>query len=206
MYKYILGIVFFNLLISCGEFGPNPSSFVGQYDITIKELSKLDKTAINNDMKSVISELENTFKEFGTAMKGINLAEIDTTTIEGKIEFLSKSLSQNIADLTQAIGKESGQNIGKMIETLVDGGLKIGESAVKNFKMNAELQKDGDFKMSFYPYESKVYANTKWRIEGSNFFVYTDDKEIYKFKVQQIKKNGFELKNEDMVLAFERRP
>jgi hypothetical protein len=205
MTRLISGIFLLSLMISCGEFGPNPSSFVGQYDISIKELSKLDRTSINNDMKNMTTELESTLREFGTAMKDIRLADIDTSTIEGKIEFLSKSLSQNIGDLTMAIGKESGQSIGKMIETLVDGGLKIGESAMKNLKMTAELQKDGDFKMSFYPYESKVYANTKWRIEGSHFFVYTDEEEIYRFKVQQIKKNGFELKNEDMVLAFANR-
>lgn len=172
---YFSTLIIFLSLWACKDTSPQPSDMVGHYIVsaqfTDNTIDKEEiKSSISNAMKEVKDEMAKAKDEI---KKEFDISTIDTSTVEGKIEYAAKQFGKTMAEIGTNVG-ELGTNLGTVFSDLTGEGVAFGEGMLKNVKLNVELQADGDIKV-----EDTFYLlglnNAKWEVKGDEFLLYKND-------------------------------
>ena len=199
-------IVSLLVLSSCIEKGPQPSSLVGLYEVSVRlKNSVVDKNSIKQEIKSAMNQAEDEIKKAKSEIdEAIDLSSIDTSTIEGKIDYAAKKLGKSVAEVGVEMG-DLGKDIGEAVSSLAVNSLDFSEKFLNNLKFDLELQADGDIKSK----ESILYMglnNARWAIEADNFIFTKDDNgQPQKMKIVNRSQDGFTLEHDEIFLDFIRK-
>jgi hypothetical protein len=190
-------------MASCKESGPQPVDMVGHYIVS----ANLSKKAINtDDIKNKISEAmeeakDNISKSKDEIKKEFDLTMIDTSTVDGKIEYAAKKFGQSMAELGTDMG-ELGTEVGSLFSDLTSNGINFGESLLKNLKIEVELQADGDIKVD-NTYVLLGLTNATWKVENDQFLLYKDKQEKPDtFLIKERNTEGFTLTKDELEILF----
>ena len=198
---------FYTLFIytSCQETGPHPSDMVGNFEMSILlKDDAVDKNSIKENISSAISEaskdLEKAKKELS---EELSLDDIDTSNLEGKIEFAAKSFGKSISEVGINFGN-MGKDLGSIISDISMGSIDIFSSSLKNLNLEIEFQEDGDIKNKGSIF-SLGLKNATWEVKGDNFIFTKDDGQSPEsLRIIKRDKNGFTLEKEKVLLEFVR--
>lgn len=199
--KYLLfSALFVCTFMACS---PQPTDMVGTYLVSaeIKE-STLKREDIKKQIKEALSKAgEDIEKSRQEMMEDLDLENIDTSTFEGKMEYLGKSFGAQLGNLGINLGKAS-QDFGSFIAEIADGSLNFTTSLLKNIEFQVELQEDGDVKVK-NKLTSFGMNDSKWRVENGEFILSnSNDKEESRFKIKDRSSNGFVLEKDEVLLHF----
>lgn len=208
MHKLLLSIlVTLTLFSSCAYFGPNPPDMTGIYHVSFSLDDKLmDSKEISNQLNETLVEtkaaLQNSAREFE---KDLNLSEIDTSTIEGKLEYTTKSLVKSFSGLGEALGS-MGETMGTAISDHISGAIGTAINSLNGLTFTAELQEDGNFNIRGAMSLLDAVQN-RWKVDGNDFILYSEQRgnEETRFKIEDRNKNGFRLKKDGFIMKFERK-
>ena len=105
--------VLFGLLfcVCCKDTGPHPSDLVGKYNVSIKlkeDVINKDKIkeSVDDAVKDAQAELSKAKEELS---KEMDFSHIDTTTMEGKIEYAAKKFGSSMAEMGIGLGEKSNE-------------------------------------------------------------------------------------------------
>ena len=203
MKSTIFTFVVCTAFLSCLPMGPQPSDMVGQFVVSA-DLNEeaIDKKAIKKDiddaMKKAGEEIEKSREEM---MKDIDLENIDTTTLEGKLEYLGKSFGSKMGNIGLDIGKLS-KDFGGLISDITSGSIDFSTSFLRNLKLDIELQEDGDVKVK-NKMVSMGFNNATWKVDGDTFILTnSDDNTTDEFKIINRESKGFTLEKDKLQLHF----
>lgn len=198
--KYFFYLLSGLFLLACHDNSPQPSDLVGQYTVSVKLKDKaLDRQAIKDSiaraMEKATSEIEKAKEELS---QELDLSDIDTSTLEGKLEYMGKSLGGNLGNL----GLDLGKNLGGIIGDITESSLNLSEQILRNLKIKVELQADGDLKT-----QNKLINfgmdNAKWKVENGEFIVLKENgRDEDRFKIVERSKSGFTLEKDKALFEF----
>lgn len=203
MKSIIFTFVVCTSFLSCLPMGPQPSDMVGQYDVSL-ELNEeaIDKKSIKKQIDDAMSkadeEIEKSREEM---MKDIDLENIDTTTLEGKLEYLGKSFGSKMGNIGLDIGKLS-KDLGGLIGDITNGSIDFSTSLLRNLKLDIELQEDGDVKVK-NKMVSMGFNNATWKVEGDAFILTkAGEKTKDEYKIVNRDAKGFTIEKDKLQLHF----
>jgi DNA-binding protein Fis len=131
MYKIIFLFIFTLTFtfFSCQNFGPNPQDLVGNYNVSfsLKEDiidNKSIRDSINYAFEKAAVDIEKAKRELD---EELNLSSLDTSQLEGKIEYAAKSFSKSIADIGLNFGG-LGKDLGGLISGIATSTLGLTEA------------------------------------------------------------------------------
>lgn len=189
--------------ISCNEFGPNPTSMVGLYEVSAQlkdgtvNTNEITKS-VSDAMKDVKTEMQKARNEID---QELDLANIDTTTAEGKIEYAAKKFGKSMSDIGLTMG-ELGKDLGNLFGGLAGEGVGLAQSILKNINAEIDLQADGDLKANSSLISISL-PNATWKVDGDQFILFTDNKaESDTFLITKKSTEGFILSKDELELHF----
>lgn len=188
---------------SCKDQGPHPTDMVGHFTVTTTLNEKSDD---HNKVKSSVTKVyEEAKSEIAKSIENIkhelDLSKIDTTTVEGKIEYATKKFSKTMAEMGTTMG-ELGTDLAGLFSDLTTSGVRLGEILLKNMKMEVELQADGDIKFK-NTWINIAFMNARWEVKKDKFSLFTDENELPEvFKIKESNQDGFVLDNEHLIIKF----
>lgn len=194
------------VLFSCKDQGPQPADMVGKYEITVRLKEgvadkKSIKSEINEALKKVGDEMEDAKK---TLEKEVDLSDIDTSTLDGKIEYNAKVFGKSIAEVGLEMGTLS-EDFGDSMSGIAESLLDFSESMIKKIRVEIELLANGDFKT-----QNKLvnlgYNNSKWEVSGDEFIITNNgDTTTKRLKIIKRDSNGFSVEEEKVILDFNKK-
>lgn len=199
-------LLFFSLfliLTSCKDRGPQPDDMVGLYVVSAQLTDGVfDKEDIKSSITDAFKEAKNDIAKAKDEIKTeFDLLTIDTSTVEGKIEYAAKKFSKSMAELGTSMG-EIGTELGGLISGLTTSGFDLGENLLKNMKLDVELQSDGDIKVN-NPWVNIGLKNAKWEVKGNQFILIRDNNETPDvFEIKDRNANGFTLSKDEIEIQF----
>lgn len=200
---FLLIIGFMIIVSSCKETGPQPSGMVGLYEVKVRlKDGVIDKKSIQDKIKTAMNEAEDEIQKAKADIDNdINLSLVDTTSIDGKIEYAAKKFGKSMAEVGIEIG-DLGKNFGEAVSGLAVNSLDFSEKILKNIKFNVELQADGIVKSK----ESLLNLglnNARWEVTGDDF-LFSDESndQPQKMKIVDRRNDGFTLEKDDVFLDF----
>lgn len=189
--------------MSCKDLGPNPEIMVGTYQVTgqlkdgtidTEEISK----SVSDAVKDAKVEIQNARKEID---QELDLANIDTTTAEGKIEYAAKKFGKSMSDIGLTMG-ELGKDLGDLFGGLAGEGIGLAQSILKNINAEIDLQADGDLKAKNSLINISL-PNATWQVDGDQFILHTDNKtQSDTFLITKRSGEGFMLSKDELELHF----
>ena len=191
------------ILISCKESGPHPSDIVGNYTVKVKlKEGIIDKKSIKEEIRAAMEKAGDDIKEAQKEIeKDLDISSIDTTTIEGKIEYASKSFSKSMAESGLELSKFSTE-FGAAISGIAESGLNFSENLLNMVNIEVELQADGDVKAKNSIF-NLGFSNAKWEIQGDEFIITKNDQQQPEFmKILKRDDSGFSLEKDNLILEF----
>ncbi|HPN69031.1 MAG TPA: hypothetical protein PLZ32_05910 [Saprospiraceae bacterium] len=201
--KYAIFLFCSLIIFSCKDNSPQPADLVGNYTVEAKLKEKVIDTEAIKD--TIAKAMEEASKEIEKARKELNedldLSNIDTTTLEGKMEYIGKSFGAKMGNLGLEMG-DLGKDLGGMVGELAGTGLSLSEQLLRNVKLDVELQADGDVKTSS-KFINFGLDNAKWRVENDEFIVVKpEDSQPDHFKIIERNDTGFSIEKDKVILHF----
>ncbi|MBK9733468.1 MAG: hypothetical protein IPO92_00295 [Saprospiraceae bacterium] len=185
---------------SCKDKDVKMSDLVGNYEVSMKlKEGTIDKASIKDSIDNAMEIAKKDIQKAKSEMeKDLNIDEIDTTTAEGKIEYLTKSFGKSIAD----VGLNIGDEMTEMASDLATKGLNLSEEILSKIRVNIELFENGKVKSSASLFNIGMDDAT-WKVAGNQFFI-TKDNESEKdsFTIIQRSQNGFILEKDKFHFVF----
>jgi hypothetical protein len=203
--KNILIFTFCTIMcfISCSEFGSHPASMVGLYEVRAQlkdgtvNANEITKS-VSDAMKDVKTEMQKARIEID---QELDLANIDTTTAEGKIEYAAKKFGKSMSDIGLTMG-ELGKDLGSLFGGLAGEGIGLAQSILKNINAELELRENGDLKANSSLISISL-PNATWQVDGDQFIMFTDNKaESDTFLITKKSAEGFILSKDELELHF----
>jgi len=185
--------------------GPHPSDMVGNFEMNIiLKDDVVDKKSIQENISSAISkaneDLDKVKEELGSEF---DLNDIDTSNLEGKIEFAAKKFGKSMAEVGLNLGG-LGKDLGSIISDISLGSMDFLASSLKNLHMEIEFQEDGEIK-NRGSVLSLGLNNARWEVKDDNFiFTQDNDKNPESLRIIKRDKNGFTLEKDKVWLEFVR--
>lgn len=201
--KYAIFLFCSLIIFSCKDNSPQPADLVGNYTVEAKLKEKAVDTEAIKD--TIAKAMEEASKEIEKARKELNeeldLSNIDTTTLEGKMEYLGKSFGAKMGNIGLEMG-DLGKDLGGLIGELAGTGLSLSDQLLRNIKLDVELQADGDIK-STSKFINFGLDNAKWRVENDQFvLVKPEGEETDYFKIIERNDTGFSIEKDKVILNF----
>jgi hypothetical protein len=193
-------ILFLN---ACKEFGPQPPSMVGTFEVSGKlKDGTIDTDEISNSVSDAMNEVKTEMQKARREIdQEFDLANIDTTTAEGKIEYAAKKFGKSMSDLGLSMG-EMGKDLGNIFGGLAEDGMGLAQSILKNINAEIELQADGDVKAKNSLINISL-PNASWQVDGDQFILFTDHKaQSDTFLISNKSTEGFILSKDELELHF----
>lgn len=188
---------------SCMNSGPHPTDMTGKFRLTfsMKE-GAINKEKINNSVRDAIKDVES---EMSKAKKEIDAAfdvsSVDTTSIEGKIEYAAKIFGKSMSQLGTNMG-DLGISLGGILGSVAENGITFSESILNEIEVNVELQQDGDIKADNSILNFGT-ANAFWEVKGDEFIISDKEKKPNNtLKIIERNSEGFVLEKEQILLHF----
>lgn len=197
--------VLFGLLfcVCCKDTGPHPSDLVGKYNVSIKlkeDVINKDKIkeSVDDAVKDAQAELSKAKEELS---KEMDFSHIDTTTMEGKIEYAAKKFGSSMAEIGIGLGEKSNE-MGSLFSDLAGQGVGLGASLLNNIKIILELQADGDIKAKG-SLISLGLSDATWEVKGDDFLLKTRETDTPDvFHIIERSSKGFTLEKDKWVIEF----
>ncbi|MBC7884211.1 MAG: hypothetical protein H7X99_01970 [Saprospiraceae bacterium] len=188
---------------ACGDSGPHPSDMVGHYTVTAAlDEDAINKTAIRDSIQTAMQHAEDEISKAKEELeKELNLNDIDTTSIEGKLEFSTKKFGKSMADIGINMG-ELGQEMGNLFSDLAADGINLSESILKNINLDVELLPDGYIRAKG-SLISLGLKDAKWQVVGDHFLLKTNETDGQDtFKINSRTNDGFVLEKDKLQITF----
>jgi hypothetical protein len=209
MVKYSLFFILISLLVlgmvSCDELRPNPADMVGHFSVS----ASFNDTGFNEKgiKDSILNVVQNAKEEIATARnkmnQELNLTDIDTMTVEGKIEYAAKKFALSIGDIGLNLG-EMGNDAGSLFGNIATGGIGFAESVLKSLSLDIELKADGEIRTK-ESYVNLGLNDAKWEVRSDKFLVhYSENKRTDTLLIREHSSNGFKLKRDNLLLEFKK--
>jgi hypothetical protein len=187
---------------SCKDTSPQPTSYVGDYEVTLSfDDNIINKEEIQQDINDAVVELKEELSKAKTDMTGeLNLNHIDTSTVEGKIEYASKKFGQSMAELGTDIGS-LGAEMGIKLSVLAENSLNKAETLLNGVKFDVTLQADGDIKTSGPSVWRFGINDATWKV-SEPYFLFQKDKDSKTDSLHIISQdnNGFSIRKDKFVV------
>jgi predicted regulator of Ras-like GTPase activity (Roadblock/LC7/MglB family) len=164
--------------------------------------SKEFRNQLNETLAETKAAVQNSAQEFE---KELNLSNIDTSTIEGKLEYTTKSLVKSFSGLGEALGS-MGETMGTAISVHISGAIGTAINSLNGLTFTAELQEDGNFNIGGAMSLLDAGQN-RWKVDGNDFILYSEHRgnEETRFIIEDRNKSGFSLKKDGLIMKFERK-
>ncbi len=203
---YIVSLSSFLLLSSCKQEGPQPAGMVGLYEVSVRlKDGVIDKKSIRNEINAAMDKAEDEILKAKYELESdIDLASVDTATIEGKIEYAAKTFGKSMAEVGIEMG-DLGKDLGEAISGLAVNSLDYSEDLLKNIKLHVELQEDGKIN-SKKSLLNLGLADARWEVKGDDFLFTNDNgQQPEVMKIARKNKDGFTLEKDDVFIDFVRK-
>lgn len=202
--KFFIFICLMILYTACKESSPKPAEIVGDYKVSFSlndevKLSDSIKMAIENARTEIQHELQQA-KE--TMKDEFNTNEIDTSTVEGKLEYKSLKLTQSMADLGPDLGR-LGAELGLNAASLAGDGVSWAANMLQSIELDVTLQADGDIKVSGSPFFSFGFNDATWRVhEDHLLFQRSKSSPIDTLQIVSSDHTGLKLKKDNFLIQL----
>lgn len=191
------------LTTSCKESGPHPSDMVGTYEVKarLKE-GTIDKNAIKEEIRSAMDKAkEDIEKAKDDINNDLDLSAIDTSTLDGKLEYAAKSFSKSMTDAGLEIGNLTN-DFGQALSGIAESGLNFSENILKVLNIQVELQADGDIKSKNGIFNMGL-SNAKWEIKDNQFILLGQGSSAPEsMKILKRDASGFSVEKDNLILDF----
>lgn len=190
---------------SCTNFGPHPSDMTGKF---IVNFSMKEDAVKKDQIKNRISDALNEAKDELTNAKRdldreFDVNNIDTTTVEGKIEYSAKMFGKSMAQFGLQLG-ELGKNMGGIFGNLAEQGINLSAAMLNKIEVEVELLEDGDIKTEDSMLNFST-ANARWEVKEDEFIISNRDNEPTGiFKIIDRNNQGFVIEKENVQINFKR--
>ncbi|MCO6464755.1 MAG: hypothetical protein J5I52_11470 [Saprospiraceae bacterium] len=207
-FNFVLTVaVFYIALISCSNY-ITKNDMVGSYIVNLQlNEKKYNKEAIQIQVDSAMNKAKDEFARTKSEMdhKFADIEKIDTTTFEGKMEYMAMSLGKSLSDFGNNL-TQMGDGLKNMMTALGGESLDLLKGITDEMTVEVELQADGDIKIKDNLF-SFGFNNSKWELKDNKFIVQRnlDNEKPIEFTVSEVNDEGFILSREDFKLIFKRK-
>ena len=201
--KILLVVSILFAIISCKESGPHPSDMVGIYDVKAKlKEGTIDKKSVTEEIKSAMEKAGDDLKKAKNDIeKDLDLSSIDTSTIEGKLEYAAKNFGKSMTEAGLELG-DLTEELGAALGGMAESGIDFSENMLKMVNLQVELQADGDIKAKNSIFNMGL-SNARWKIKGDEFIlIKNDSQQPESMKILKRDDSGFSLEKDNLILQF----
>ena len=201
-------LIFIGLFVffSCSVKPKLPSTLAGTYEVNI-DLKQKSKEAIQSVKDSVKLALQKAKEEMNNAKveMDLNVNNIDTSSAEGKIEYVTKSLVMQLSDsLSPNMGTLS-EGIAELVSGTSNIGVSLVETMMKLVKINVTLNEDGSISSNQELIKAQFNTDMKWKQVDNSFVLLDFNGETNQsFTIQNRTETGFDLYNDEIILQFKK--
>ena len=195
------------LNISCKNDKIKLINMVGTYKVHVE----LDEKTFNKQgVRDSVSEALTKAKEELSKAKveldqKLDSSKVDTSTTEGKIEFVTKSFAKTMASFGKDLG-ELGIIMGEAAGDVAVKALDMTESLLKNINMDVELKEDGKLVTSSSIINKIQFVGSNWEVKENKFYFKEEDGTIQnEYEILENNEKGFVLVQDKYRLVFEKK-
>lgn len=201
LHYFSLALIFTLFIVSCKDTSPQPSALVGNYVVSARLSDKtLNSTVIKDSIDLALSKVKEELQIAKEEMKReFDASAVDTSTLEGKLEYLAKSFGKEVAD----VGIDMSGEFSGLISDIATKGFDLSKNLLTKLKIDVELQADGDIKAKG-SIGSLGLNNATWQVKGDQFIVSRSDSTEGTDIFDIIEKNdqGFILNKDELNIIF----
>ncbi|MBK9993727.1 MAG: hypothetical protein IPP01_07040 [Saprospiraceae bacterium] len=200
-FTLILSILFLN----CTSLSSPTKSLAGSYTIhlEVKDL-KINMDEVNKSMDEGIQNMKTELNS-EKVKEELNTNNIDTSTIEGKIEFAAKNFAKGMTGFGELMA-EFGTSIGQLSTGAISSVLSESQTLLNNVNAEVELKEDGSVKVAGNPILKFMAAQIVWEVQGDQFIVKNEKGEIvHQFGISDKTTEGFMLSNEKLKIVLKKK-
>ncbi|NOT37365.1 MAG: hypothetical protein HOP11_08315 [Saprospiraceae bacterium] len=199
--------VYLVLFISCSNPAKIPTTLTGNYELSLN-LKDKSIEAIHSMKDSVKIALQAARAEMRNAKidNEIDLNKIDTSTSEGKIEYVAKALSKTLTDSLIPQFDLLADGISGLVNNTGDIGVNMLEAALRLVTINISLKEDGTISTNQELIKAQFNTDLKWKQEGERFILMNSEGSAEQiFTIQNHQESGFDLVNDKIILNFSKK-
>lgn len=192
-------------LLACGESGPRPKSMIGWYNVSLSSVN----ATVDSGMGDIQQKESNSDSEQGSG-KSMSEADeneiapdIDTSTIEGKIQYSGRQFETSLKTLGKNVAAW-GQELSEVFNSLAKTGMNIKNDLLEDIRFDAELQEDGDIKIKEMPVDIFQVRDATWAVDGKQFFIFRGQSDTLIFDIVKKSKNQILLQNKEIAIKLDK--
>ncbi|HRG69659.1 MAG: hypothetical protein JNL65_01950 [Saprospiraceae bacterium] len=195
------------LLIACKEIKTEKKTMVGTYAVHLELDSKsFDKQSVKDSVSQALNkakeEISKAQSEFAQQM---DTSTIDTSTAEGKMEFIAKSFAKSLSSFGKDLG-ELGIMMGEAAGDIAVNAMDMTEELIQKIKMDVELRADGKMVSSSAFVKNIQFMGSNWEVKDDQFiFTNSENQHKHQYKITELTENGFVLVQDKYRLIFTRK-
>ncbi|MBK6545470.1 MAG: hypothetical protein IPO78_03100 [Saprospiraceae bacterium] len=149
--------------------------FVGNYKLHVELDEKtFDKKGVKDSVSQAFSKAKEELSKVKDEMDlKMDTSKMDTSTAEGKMEFIAKSFAKTMASFGKDLG-ELGILMGEAAGDVAVKALDMTENLLQNIKMDVELQENGKIVTSSSIINNIQFVGSNWDVQN-NLFLFKDE-------------------------------
>ncbi len=177
---------------------------VGSYKVHLElDPKSFDKQSVKDSVTQALNkakdELSKAHSEFSQQM---DTSSIDTSTAEGKMEFIAKSFAKSITSFGKDLG-QLGILMGEAAGDVAVKAMDMTEELVQKIHMDVELKADGKIVSSSNFVNNIQFVGSNWEVKDDQFtFISSDQQTRHVYKIAELKDSGFTLVQDKYRLVF----
>lgn len=199
--------VCFVLIISCNQDKINYKKMVGTYKVHVELDEKtFNKQGVRDSVSEALTKAKDELSKAKVELdQKLDSSKVDTSTTEGKIEFVAKSFAKTMASFGKDLG-ELGIIMGEAAGDVAVKALDMTESLLKNINMDVELKEDGKLVTSSSIINKIQFVGSNWEVKENKFYFKEENGTIQnEYEILESNDKGFVLSQDKYRLVFERK-
>ncbi len=195
------------ILIACKENKKEKDNMVGTYSVHLELDSKsFDKQSVKDSVTQALNkakeEISKAQSEFAQQM---DTSKIDTSTAEGKMEFIAKSFAKSLSSFGKDLG-ELGIMVGEAAGDIAVNAMDMTEELIQKIKMDVELREDGKMVSSSTFAKNIQFMGSNWEVKEDQFiFKNSENQQLHQYKITELTDKGFVLVQDKYRLIFNKK-
>ena len=178
--------------------------FSGMYKVRIElQKNKLQMPGLRDSVEAGMKSTQKALSE-AQHMTDLDLTKIDTSTIEGKVEYSATAFAKSISQIGIQLGNV-GDEIGKYADQLSTESISGLASFLDQQIFEVQLFEDGSIKTKGDMITRFIFKMYLWDVKD-NQFVLSDENNnlIQNFEIQERTQNSFVVQNDLLKLHFQK--
>ncbi len=195
------------ILIACKESKIEKNNMVGTYSVHLElDTKTFDKQSVKDSVSQALNkakeEISKAQSEFAQQM---DTSKIDTSTAEGKMEFIAKSFAKSLSSFGKDLG-ELGIMMGEAAGDIAVNAMDMTEELIQKIKMDVELRADGKMVSSSSFVNNIQFMGSNWEVKEDQFiFKNSENQQLHQYKIADLTDKGFVLVQDKYRLIFNKK-